>query len=323
MGKARIVTYALLLTIALASVGYAPGQEPRRRREREWGMKPADGAGDATQQPGPDPIAVVKRLVERFRGGDQYTFDATLELARRDGDGGRETVAAEWVKLAVAPKGRYLFWAGDAPHLKFLVASNGRSTWAYSPGTREYLLIEAAGADLHRTPGDAYRRGVRDDDRDLMAAAELVVPILRDMDREAAVVEMNRYLDAQLRGEEQQVPVLSVLSGISPDGSQRRTEIALDPETADLVDLSWSKSTQVEDEQRFALLNAKVDRFKSGSILPATFFEFNPPGDAKRVDELPIPGLTGSSILNRTAPGFTLEAPGAQTSVSPRSRDGR
>jgi len=174
-------------------------------------------------------------------------------------------------------------------------------------------LIEAAGADLHRIPGDAYRRGVPDDDRDLMAAAELVVPILRDMDREAAVVEMNRYLDAQLRGEEQQVPVLSVLSGISPDGSQRRTEVALDPETADLVDLSWSKSTHVDDEQRFALLNAKVDRFKSGSILPATFFEFNPPGDAKRVDELRIPGLTGSSILNRTAPGFTLEAPCAQT----------
>ena len=87
---------------------------------------------------------------------------------------------------------------------------------------------------LHRTPGDAFRRRA-DDDRDLMAAAELVVPILQDMERGAAVVEMNRFVDVQVRGKEQQLTVLSVLSGIDPDGSQRRTEIALDPETADLT----------------------------------------------------------------------------------------
>jgi peroxiredoxin len=166
-------------------------------------------------------------------------------------------------------------------------------------------------------PDESFLTGVGDDSRDPVLCSKLVMPILARLTRHAALTEMNRSADVNIAGEEQQLPILSILSEKDQHGNQTLAEIVVHPETFDPVQAEWTKTVITGEEQRFAILKIEFEKLRIGDPIPASYFVFSPPADAQLVDELPIPGLNGSALLNQPAPDFELEAAaGTKTRLS-------
>ena len=260
------------------------------------------------QEVGPDPAYLTRVIASKFATVTEYTFDGDLELARKSGEEGhREDVLRSKVKLAVAPEGKYLLWAGDQDNLQYILVSNGADTWAYMPGTNQYVKRRAGAAGVRLDPEEVFQKGVADEDRELISPSLLVVPLLAHLAQSAALVEMNKSADVNYKGEYRQLPILSVLSNKDDTEHQTMTEVTVEPESSDIIRLEWTKSIRIDEEQRFALLSVSFEKLQIGEPLPPSFFTFEA-GGILPVKELPIPGLDGSSILNRAAPDFELES---------------
>lgn len=271
----------------------------------------------AAQGTGPDAASVAKAIEAKYAAAEQYTFDATLELARKSGEESWEVVANYKFKVAVAPEGKYLLWVSEKNQLEYLIVSDGRDAWAYMPGLNKYARLGAVDPYPISDPEDIFLNGVGDDNRDPILCSKLVLPILTRLTRHAALTEMGRVAEVTIAGEDRQLPILSVLSEKDEHEGQILTDIVLDPETLDLVQVEWTRSAISGEDQRFASLKIKFEKLRIGDPIPASYFTFSPPGDAELVNELPIPGLHGSALLNGPAPDFELgTAAGSKTRLS-------
>src|SRR5262249_33375730 len=103
------------------------------------------GSFATAQEPGSAAVTLANAITKKFAAARQYAFDGVIELARRRRDEGWEVVLSSKVKLAVAPEGKYLLWAGDKDNLQYLVVSDGQNTWTYQPASNRYMQ-RAAGA---------------------------------------------------------------------------------------------------------------------------------------------------------------------------------
>lgn len=260
----------------------------------------------AAQSSGPDAASVAKAIEAKYAAAQQYTFDAVLELARKNGEESREVVARYKVKVAVAAEGRYLLWVSEKNQVEYLIVSDDRDAWAYMPGLNKYARLGAVDPYALSDPEEIFLTGVGDDSRDPVLCSKLVMPILTRLTHRAALTEMTRLADVTIAGEDQRLPILSVLSEKDEHGGQILTEIVFDPKTLDLVQVDWTSSAIDGEEQRFAMLRIEFEKLRVGDPIPASYFTFSPPGDAQLVDELPIPGLNGSAFLNQPAPDFQL-----------------
>jgi peroxiredoxin/outer membrane lipoprotein-sorting protein len=279
----------------------------------------------AAQAPAPPPapdaasiaVSVAKAIEAKYAAAQQYTFDATLELARKTGEESREVVATYKVKVAVAAEGRYLLWVSDKNQLEYLIVSDGRDAWAYMPGLNKYARLGAVDPYPLSAPEEIFVNGVGDESRDPILCSKLVLPILTHLTHRAALTEMTRLADVAIAGEDRQFPILSVLSEKDEHEAQVLTNVVLDPETLDLVQVEWTRSATAGEEQRFVSLKIEFEKLRIGDPIPASYFLFNPPGDAQLVDDLPISSLNGSAILNQPAPDFELAtASGSKTRLS-------
>jgi peroxiredoxin/outer membrane lipoprotein-sorting protein len=271
----------------------------------------------AAQAPSPDAASVAKAIEAKCAAAQQYTFDAVLELARKNGEESREVVANYKVKVAVAPEGKYLLWVSEKNQLEYLIVSDGRDAWAYMPGLNKYARLGGVDPYTLSDPAEIFLTGVGEDSRDPVLCSKLGMAILTRLTHHAALMEMNRLADVNIAGEERQLPILSILSEKDEHGGQVLTDIVVDPETLDLVQVDWTRSASDGEEQRFAILKIEFEKLRIGDPIPASYFTFSPPGDAQLVDELPIPGLNGSALLNQPAPDFELAAAaGTKTRLS-------
>jgi outer membrane lipoprotein-sorting protein len=253
------------------------------------------GIAAAQEAAGPDPVLLAGAIAERCAAANQYTFDAVVELSKKSGELPRETVAKAKVKLAVAPDGRYLFWAGDAQNIRYLIVSDGASTWSYMPSRDQYSKRAKATVAGLVDPNGAFPNGIPEGEGDLRKAAHLILPILAGLARNAAIVEMNRFVDVNYQGEDRRLPVLSILSNRRGNKGQSMTELVVEPSTAAIVSLEWTKSATVDLEERFTFLKVEFEKLQIGDPVPASYFAFTPPDGAKLVDQLPVPGLQDSA----------------------------
>jgi hypothetical protein len=174
------------------------------------------------QEAGPDPAYLTRVIASKFATVTEYTFDGDLELARKGGEEEhREDVLRSKVKLAIAPEGKYLLWAGDKDNLQYILVSNGEDTWAYMPGTNQYVKKRAGAAGVRLDPEEVFQKGVADEDRELISPSLLVVPLLAHLAQSAALVEMNKSADVNYKGEDRRLPILSVLS--NKDDTEHQT----------------------------------------------------------------------------------------------------
>src|SRR5262249_26303900 len=137
---------------------------------------------------------------KKFAAARQYAFDGVIELARRRRDEGWEVVLSSKVKLAVAPEGKYLLWAGDKDNLQYLVVSDGQNTWTYQPASNRYMQRAAGAAGGTVALDQIFTKGVQDEDRALLTVVQLGVPILSQLPQNPAFVEMQRVAEVNYKG---------------------------------------------------------------------------------------------------------------------------
>jgi outer membrane lipoprotein-sorting protein len=264
----------------------------------------------AAAQPETPDANWMARAIEAKCAARQYTFDAAIELARKRGEDSREMVASFKVKLAIAPEGKFLLWVSEKDRLVYVISSDGRNTWAFMPDLNRYVRLDAGDAGILPDPDDIFLNGIEDGDRDPVLCSKLVIPILARLARGAELMEMTRLAEVKIRGEDRQLPVLTVLSPKNERAGQSLTDVVVDPETLDIVQMDWTRSAGGSEEQRFVSLRAAFENLRLGEPLPASYFVLNPPGDAQLVDELPAPGLDGSRFVGKPAPDFELQGSG-------------
>lgn len=263
----------------------------------------------STPTPAPDPSVLARTVATAFSNAPPAAFDANIQFSRKNGDAPWEPLFTLQVKLAFAPGGKLLFWAGGASHLQYILVSDGKTTWAYSPAEKHFVRIPAAAAEFAPDSDAVFPSGVNSSDRDLLMPARLIVPALSQLTRNLMYSEMHRPSDIpDPASPDRTLPTLSLLAQKGPDENQRLIELVLDPADHRVLRMEWKKSRLADGEQRFVAIRADFERIQLGGSLPPSFFSFTPPDDARPVDRLPVPGLDLSFLISQNAPDFSFSA---------------
>jgi peroxiredoxin len=173
------------------------------------------------------------------------------------------------------------------------------------PRLKQYTETEGASAsDDGEDEGD---EGQSDDERDLAETfADLVVPSLGGMVKTAEVVSRKGEAQVKYEGQKYTWPVLQVVSKKGP-GGQELTEFTVDPETLRIGRLVLAHVDYKNGERAVIRMTMDFVSFRIGEGVSESTFVFDPPNKAKLADAVPIPGQTGSFLLNQPAPDFELK----------------
>ena len=248
---------------------------------------------------------LAQDLIARCAKAQTYSFDAQVQVEGwRTGEEPRLLAGAK-VSFAAGPEGRYSLRMEPLGKEAYVLVSNGQKSWAYVPSLKKYTETEAAAAADTDDEGDD---APVEDERDLTELfVRDMVPELGRMGRTIEGAQISRYVNLKYQGKKLNWPVLSMVSKPDAEGSRNVTEVTLDPETLDIgrvLVARISTSNGVRTYVRGMFENTTVHL---GEGVPDSTFEFEPPKKAQLVDAVPIPGQTGSFLLNQPAPDFELK----------------
>ena len=262
---------------------------------------------------------LVHDVAQKAESAKQYEFEGDLLLGGQRGSNPGVVIAQAKVHLAVGPEGKSL-WRVDAPDKgEYLLVSDGQKSWAYVPKLKQYTEEEssarAAGpdsdndADNDADADSGADSGVQSDgERDPAESyARQVLPILARLYKTAA--SAGRAADAEVKFEKkkQKWPAVQVVTKKDAQGGSSMTELTIDPVTMNIGRLVWASLTYPNGQKTVLRLTIDFHSFQIGEALPDSTFTFEPPKNAKLVDVLPIPGQSGSFLLNHPAPDFELK----------------
>lgn len=250
---------------------------------------------------------LVHDVAQKAESAKQYEFEGDLLLGGQRGSNPGVVIAQAKVHLAVGPEGKSLLRV-DAPDKgDYLLVSDGQKSWAYVPKLKQYTEEEssarAAGDDA-----DADSAGESDGERDPAESyARQVFPILARLYKTAASVGRGGEAEVKFDKKKQKWPVVQVVTKKDAQEGSSMTELTIDPVTMNIGRLVWANLTYPNGEKTVLRLSIDFHSFQIGEALPDSTFTFEPPKSAKLVDVLPIPGQSGSSLLNHPAPDFELK----------------
>jgi peroxiredoxin/outer membrane lipoprotein-sorting protein len=246
---------------------------------------------------------IVASVEAKFRAATEYAFEGEMLIEGQRGPAPGRVLSQGKISFALAPHSRYYLRLAPAGKDEYLLVSNGEKSWAYVPRLKQYT--EEEGAQLEDSQDD---EGAWDSERDVAETlARLIVPNLARLLRTAAGVDMQTFGNVKYEGKKAKWPVLRVLAKPEADGTKSMTELTIDPDTLRIGRLVWSTARVTGDERTVIRLTVDFTRFRAGEPLPDSTFTFEPPKNAKLVDSVPIPGQTGSFLLNRPAPDIELK----------------
>ncbi len=251
---------------------------------------------------------VVKDISAKCDGAKQYAFEGELQLAGQQGSAQARILASAKVKLAVSQPGKYLLQIDAVDKGEYLLISDGQKTSAYVPKLKQYTEQESA--SLTDDADDEDSDGASSDDEHDLAEtfARMVVPLLGRMQKTAEVSDSMPVSEVKYEGKKQKWPVIRVISRADEKDGRARTEITVDPATLRIGRLVWLNLRSSSNGEKVLLqLTMSFNRFQVGETLPESTFIFEPPNKAKLVETVPIPGQTGSALLNHAAPDFDLK----------------
>jgi len=255
------------------------------------------------QSPSFDYRKAIVDLGARFENAKEYSFEADLQLVGQRGTQPGRELARGKVKLAVAPDGKYLLHLTPVDKDEYMLISNGQKSWAYVPKLKQYTEQEEAavtGEDDEDGPSGS-------DERDLAESfARQVMPTLARLAKTAYAADVNGVVEVKYEGKKQRWPVLRVQSRRDDREGQNLTQLAVNPETLDIGRMIWSNVSTSNGEKFVIQMTLNFETFRTGS-LPESTFTFTPTNKIKLVESLPIPGQTGSFLLNQPAPDFELK----------------
>ncbi|MGC9948054.1 MAG: redoxin domain-containing protein [Bryobacteraceae bacterium] len=254
---------------------------------------------------------LVRDVAQKAESATQYEFEGDLMLGRQRGSTPGVVVAQAKVHLAAGPGGKSLLRV-DAPDKgEYLSISDGQKSWAYVPKLKQYTEEEssvradgddadddsaarsAAAADVESDPAEIYARQV--------------LPILARLYKTAASVSRAGQAEVKFEKKKQKWPVVQVVTKRDAQQGSSMTSLTVDPETMNIGRLVWTNLTYPNGQKSVVQLTVDFHSFQIGAAVPDSTFAFEPPKNAKLVEVLPIPGQTGSALLNHPAPDFELK----------------
>lgn len=259
-------------------------------------------SGSLLAQTAPGPAQLLASIAGRF-AADQYAWEGELSVEAQRGAEPARLLSKARVALAAGPEGKRMLRIDAEGKSEYLLVSNGQKNWAYVPSLKQYTEEEGAPVD---EPGE---EGGSDTERDLAEVfARMVVPSLARMRSTTQAVSMDTTVKAKLDGKKRDLPLLRVLSKKDDDKGRTLIDLALDPATQRIASMVWANVAYREEGVR-TLIRFTLDftSLRAGESLPESTFEFSPPKNAKLVDAVPIPGQTGSFLLDKPAPDFELK----------------
>lgn len=251
----------------------------------------------------PDVLQTVNAIGQKCQKAQEYTFEGELLLVGQKGSAPGKEMSHARIKLASAPAGKYYLRVEPEGKDTYVLVSNGEKSWAWVPKLKQYTEEEAG----IRAEDEGEEEGGSDSERDLAETfVRTVMPLLARLHVNTDSADFNGEAAVKFENRNQKWPVLRVLSRPSRDKSQTLTQLAIDPETLAIGRMVHSTILREGGEKTVIVLTLDFTSFQIGSIEKSTF-EFEVPKGGKLVDAVPIPGQTGSFLLNQPAPDFELK----------------
>ena len=264
-----------------------------------------------TLLPAQDSTAMVKRLLPaietRCAGAKRYVLEGAITLQGQRGSSPARLLSQARVKLAVSEPGKYYLWLAPVDKDEYLLASDGRKSWAYVPKLKQYTEQESASVTASEGEEDEQEEAVGDEEHDLAETwIRQVVPILSRVARSAATADVKGSMVVKLNGKKAEWPTIRVMSKRDAQGGVSLTEINADPDTGDVGRLAWSTAQYSGNQKTVFRMVVEFSSFQIGGEIPERTFVFEPK-KAKLVETLPIPGQTGSFLQNKPVPDLELK----------------
>jgi len=248
----------------------------------------------------PDVAKTIHAIGEKCQAAREYSFEGELFLVGQRGAGPAQGLSHAKVKLALAPDGKFYLRIEPEGKDSYVLVSDGQKSWAWVPRLKQYTEDEAAA----REEESGEKEG-SDAERDLAETfVRTVMPALARLNINVKGADFGPEVPVKFGNRKDKWPVLRVLSRPAEDKSQTVTQLAIDPDTLDIGRMIYS--TVMRGDNTKIQMTIDFSAFQIGPV-PASTFEFDPPKGAKLVDAVPIPGQTGSFLLNQPAPDFELK----------------
>ena len=231
-------------------------------------------------------------------------MEGTLEVAGQRGDVPGRILAKAKFSAAKGPEGRFRLQIDPVDKDSYLLVSNGQKSWAYVPKLKSYIEVEGAAAD----PDGEEEGDEGNSERDLADTfVRGLVGTMGRMTENIAGIEIGSTTQVRVGGKKQFWPWLRVASKPDANGGKQLLEFAFDPDTLTVGKMTSAVITMDKDEKTVIRITADFDRFSLSEPVADSEFVFDPPKKAKLVETLPIPGQTGSYLLNKPAPDVEMK----------------
>jgi peroxiredoxin/outer membrane lipoprotein-sorting protein len=250
---------------------------------------------------------VIQDISAKCDGAKDYLFEGDMEVSGQRGSQPGRLLAKGKIKLAVSDPGKYLLRVEAVNQDEYLLVSDGQKSWAYVPKLKQYTEQESA---TITDSGDDEDSGdtQSDQERNLTETfAHMVIPTLAKLAKTAAMADTKGSAEVKYGGKKQSWPVVRVITREEGQAGRNRVDLAVNPGTLDIGRMLWVNATIADGEKTLIQMTIDFNTFRVGEKLPDDTFVFEPPKKAKLVDAVPIPGQTGSFLLNRAAPDFELK----------------
>ncbi|MBZ5729097.1 MAG: redoxin domain-containing protein [Acidobacteriia bacterium] len=244
---------------------------------------------------------LVRGLAARCGAARAYAFDAHVQVESWRSGGSPRLLSAARASYAAGPAGKFSLRLEPAGKDAYVLVSDGEKSWAYVPALKKYTETEAAGIEDGEDGGS-------DEEREL--SERFTRTLVSDLTRLAQTTEMadfNGTESVKYQGKKHTWPVLRAVSKSDARGGRDITEITLDPETFAVARVLAAHVSIDKGEKTFLRAIFDFSSLRLDEDLPAAAFVFEPPKKAELVDAVPIPGQTGSFLLNQPAPDFELK----------------
>jgi peroxiredoxin len=203
----------------------------------------------------------------------------------------------------MAPQGKFYLRIEPAGKDAYVLLSNGTKSWAWVPKLKQYTQEEAAFRD---DQGEGDDDG-SDNERDLAESfVRMVMPTLARLRLDAQAADFTGEAPVKFEGRKANWPLLRVMTRPGADQIQSLTQLAIDPDTLAIGRMIYSTAVRNGSVKNVIQMTLDFAKFQIGPV-PASTFEFEPPKGVKLVETVPIPGQTGSLLLNQPAPDFELK----------------
>ena len=257
----------------------------------------------SAQAPKLEAVKILKDISSRAEAAKEYAFEGRMQIgAQRGAEPGKILIQAK-IRFAVGAEGKYLLDIDAVDKGQYLLLSNGEKSWAYVPKLKQYSEEEIGASEDNEAADTDSTSG-----RDLAEFyTRLVVPILSHLYANAAQVAPAADAELIVRKKKVKGPVVRVASKPDSKGSASLAYLVFDPRTLQLGRLVYTTSAIRGGYSVVTRLTVDFSSLKLGESLPDSSFTFVPPKNAKLVESVPIPGETGSVLLNHPAPEFDLK----------------